>query len=72
MTHKTDMTDDIVHLVASLIKGKAIDVPAIMCQVMLQASIDLGTKRGLPYRVLVTQILEQCGVSFPKDVMTLP
>lgn len=38
---------------------------------MLQASIDNETKRGLAYGVLVTQILEQCGVTFPKDVVTL-
>lgn len=35
MTHKTNMSDDMVHLVSSLMEGKSIDVPAIMCQVML-------------------------------------
>lgn len=29
-------------------------------------------KRGLPYGVLVTQVFEQCGVTFPRDVVTLP
>lgn len=59
-THKTDMLDNMIHLVANLIESKSIDVIAIMCQVMLQALIDSGSKRGLPYGVLVTQILEQC------------
>lgn len=34
-THKTNMIDDMVHLVASLMEGKVIDVLDIMCQVML-------------------------------------
>lgn len=29
--HKMDMTENRVHLVASLMEGKSIDVPAIMC-----------------------------------------
>lgn len=57
-SHKTDMFDDMVHLVVSLMEGKAIDMPTIMCQMMLQTSIDDGTKKGLPYGVLVTQIME--------------
>lgn len=71
-THKIDMLDDWAHLVAILMKGKAIDVPAIMCHVMLQTTIEDGTKRGLSYRVMVTQILEQCGVTFSHDVVTFP
>lgn len=70
--HKITMTDDRVHLVASLIEGKSIDIPAIMCQVMLQSSIDSGMKQGLPFGVLVIQILQQCGISFPKDAVVLP
>lgn len=71
MMHKTTMKNDRAHLVVSLMEGKSIVVPTIMCQVMLQMSIDDGIKRGLPYRVLVTQLLEQCVVTFPRDVVTL-
>lgn len=34
-SHKMDMSDDMAHSVASLMEGKEIDVPAIMCQLML-------------------------------------
>lgn len=70
-SHKTNMSDDMVHLVASLMEGKVIDVSAIMCQMMLQTFIDDGIKRGLPYGVLVIQIIEKCSVTFSRDVITL-
>lgn len=70
-THKTTMTNDRVHLVTILMEGKSIDVPAIMCHIMLQTSIEDGTKRGLLYEVLVTKLLEQCGVTFPRDSVIL-
>lgn len=34
-THKMDMSDDMVHLVANLMEGKVLDIPTIMCYVML-------------------------------------
>lgn len=70
-SHKTDMSDDMVHLMASLMEGKAIDVPTIIYQMMLQTSIDDGMKRGPLYGVLVTQIMEQYSVTFPRDAVTL-
>lgn len=57
-THKTNMTDDIVHLVTSLMEGKALNVPAIMCYTMLNMTSNLGTKRRLLYGVMITQLLE--------------
>lgn len=44
-THKIDISEDRVYLVASLMEEKSIDVLAIMCLVMLQAFIDNGMKR---------------------------
>lgn len=67
-THKTN---DMVHLVASLMEGKALDIPAIMCYMMLNVSSDLGIKRRLPYEMMITQLLEQCGVTFLPDVVVL-
>lgn len=71
-THKIDITNDMVHLVVNLMEGKALHVPAIMCYVMLQASTNLGTKRRLPYGVMITQLMEQCRMTYLRDVVVLP
>lgn len=59
-SHKIDMSDDMVHLVASL--------TVIMCQMMLQTPINDGMKiwsaSHLDYG--------KCGVIFPRDAVTLP
>lgn len=71
-THQTDMIDNLVHLVVSLMEDKSIDFPTIMCYVMLQATLDRGSKRGLPYGVMITQLIEQHRVTLPCDVVVLP
>lgn len=70
-THKTDMSDDMVHLVAGLMEGKALDVPAIMCYVMLPASSNKGSKQGLSYGVMINQLMEQCRVTFLCDAVVI-
>lgn len=45
MMHKTTMSDNRAHLVASLMEGKSTDVLTMMCYTMLQTSIEDDTKR---------------------------
>lgn len=70
ITHN-DMSDSMVHVIYSFLTKKEVDIAVILCHIIIFEARNSISSRLLPYGVLITHLLEVCGVLFSKYATTL-
>lgn len=63
-THKRNLIDDAAYLINAILDSQRIDIPLIICYMMIQAHELKHSINSLPYPTLVTSIMAIKKVSF--------
>lgn len=57
-THRSGLTSHMAYLIDSILEGKRIDLPSVICYVFLRASATDHSTSSLPFPILISQILK--------------
>lgn len=65
---KLGMENHEVYMIYNILTGKPVDIPVIICYIIITGSSTMSRVKGLPYGVMIIALMEICGVPFPLDV----